>query len=395
MQPIESRRSGVIVSTERRRYFLTLLLLSNVCASVSWGIVSPTIVANCLQRGSSMLTIGVLTSVWALPFLLAAPVYTRIVGRISAKPALLVGMLADVGAVWLFPLIPYDWAWIVLQILTGAMLGHFSLVTETWLNLFANEHTRARVTSLYGILPAIGYALGAAIYALVGYRGYAPFLAGSVAMALGVLPMLSIPKEAGDIVLGGEERLRHAFRRAPFLLTTALLAGVLEMVPWSLLQVYAVANHWSTRIAGFALPIFYWGQVLLTYPLGWLADRTPRRSVLLGTSAAAIPCVVAMALLARSPGIWFVIFITGGIATGTYTLGLAILGHRFPAESLVSANAAFLACYGAGTIIGPPVVGALMDRFGANALPTALGCVSASIFICAMAASVEWRQIAG
>ena len=221
----------MIVSTERRRYFLTLLLLSNVCASVSWGIVSPTIVANCLQRGSSMLTIGVLTSVWALPFLLAAPVYTRIVGRISAKPALLVGMLADVGAVWLFPLIPYDWAWIVLQILTGAMLGHFSLVTETWLNLFANEHTRARVTSLYGILPAIGYALGAAIYALVGYRGYAPFLAGSVAMALGVLPMLSIPKEAGDIVLGGEERLRHAFRRAPFLLTTALLAGVLEMVP--------------------------------------------------------------------------------------------------------------------------------------------------------------------
>jgi MFS family permease len=385
----------VIVSTERRRYHLALLLLSNVCASVSWGIVSPTIVANCLQRGSSMLTIGVLTSVWALPFLLAAPVYTRIVGRISAKPALMVGMLADAGAVWLFPLMPYDWAWIVLQILTGAMLGHFSLVTETWLNLFASERTRARVTSLYGILPAIGYALGAAIYALVGYRGYAPFLAGSLAMALGVLPVLFIPKKAGDIVLGGEERLRHAFRRAPLLLTTALFAGVLEMVPWSLMQVYAVANQWSTRVAGFALPVFYWGQVLLTYPLGWLADRTPRRSVLLGTSAAAIPCMVAMAFLARSPGIWFVIFMTGGIATTTYTLGLAILGHRFPAESLVSANAAFLACYGAGTIIGPPMVGALMDRFGANALPTALGCVSATIFICAIAASVEWRQPEG
>jgi MFS family permease len=86
---------------------------------------------------------------------------------------------------------------------------------------------------------------------------------------------------------------------------------------------------------------------------------------------------------------------TGGIATATYTLGLAILGHRFPAESLVSANAAFLACYGAGTIIGPPMVGALMDRFGANVLPTALGCVSASIFICAIAASVEWRQPEG
>lgn len=380
------------MSTDRRRFYLGLLLSSNMCASVSWGITSPTIVANCLERGSSMLTIGVLTSVWALPFLLAAPVYTRIVGRISAKPALLVGMFADAVALWLFPLVPYDWAWIALQVLTGAMLGHFSLVTEAWLNLFASERTRARVTSLYGILPAIGYAIGAAIYALVGYRGYAPFVAGSLAMAVGVVPILLIPKKAGDIVLGGEERLRHAFRRAPLLLTTALLAGVLEMVPWSLMQVYAVANHWPARIAGFALPIFYWGQVLLTYPLGWLADRAPRRSVLLATSAAAIPCMTAMAYFARSPSIWLVIFITGGIATATYTLGLAILGHRFPASSLVSANAAFLACYGAGSIAGPPLVGALMDRFGVNALPSVLGLVSAFIFGCAIAASAEWQQ---
>lgn len=339
-----------------------------------------------------MLTIGILTSIWALPFLLATPVYTRIVGRISAKPALLVGMLADAGTVCLFPLLPYDWAWVLLQIVTGAMLGHFALITEAWLNLFASERTRARVTALYGIFPAIGYALGAAIYALVGYRGYAPYLAGSAAMALGVLPVLLIPRQAADIVLGGEERLRQAFRRTPLLLTVALLAGVLEMVPWSLMQVYAVANQWSMRAAGFALPVFYWGQVLLTYPLGWFADRVPRRSVLLATSAAAVVCMAALAMLARSPGMWFATFLTGGIATATYTLGLAILGQRFDATSLVSANAAFIACYGVGTILGPPLVGALMDRFGPGALPMALGCTSACIFACASAARVEWQR---
>jgi hypothetical protein len=180
-------------------------------------------------------------------------------------------MSANVVSVWLFPLIPYDWAWILLQIIGGATLGHFSLITEAWLNLFSNERSRARVTSLYGILPAIGYALGAGIYALVGYRGYAPFIAASAAMAIGMLPILLIPKEAADIVLGGEERLRQALRRAPLLLTVAFLAGVLEMVPWSLMQVYAIDNKWSTRAAAFVLPVFYWGQVLLTYPLGWIA----------------------------------------------------------------------------------------------------------------------------
>ncbi len=375
----------------RAHYNLALLLISNVCASASWGILTPTIIANCLGRGSSTFVIGILTSIWALPFLIAAPIYTRIVGRVSAKPALLVGLSADVLCVWLFPLVPYDSAWIVLQIVSGATLGHFSLITESWLNIFSTEHARGRVTSLYGILPAIGYALGAGVYGFVGFRGYAPYAAASGAMALAILPILLIPKTAAEIVLGGAERLRHALGRVPLLLTVALLAGVLEMVPWSLLQVYAIDNQWSIRAAAFALPVFYWGQVLLTYPIGWVADRSPRRNVLLGTSAGALLCMVLMALWGRSPGLWVVLFLCGGIATATYTLGLAILGERFDAGTLVSANAAFIASYGVGTILGPPTVGKLMDLIGPKALPAALGCVSVGIFVCAFAARREWH----
>jgi MFS family permease len=383
---IQARTEG------RPHHYLALLLISNVCAGASWGILTPTIIASCLERGSSTLLIGILTSIWALPFLIAAPIYTRIVGRVSAKPALLVGMSADAICVWVFPLAPYDWAWIILQIVSGVTLGHFSLITEAWLNLFATERSRSRVTSLYGILPAMGYALGAGIYSLVGYRGYAPYVAASAAMAVGILPILLIPKGAADIVLGGEERLRHAFRRAPLLLAVALLAGVLEMVPWSLMQVYAIDNKWSLRAAAFALPVFYWGQVVLTYPIGWLADRRPRRHVLLATSGGALLCMALMVLLARSPALFVIVFLSGGIATATYTLGLAILGQRFDAGTLVSANAAFIACYGVGTILGPPAVGGLMDRFGPDALPAALGGVSACIFLCAAAARLEWRH---
>jgi predicted MFS family arabinose efflux permease len=382
---------GAVGNERRHRHYLALLLISNVCASAAWGMLLPAIIANCVERGTSTFVIGILTSIWALPFLIGAPLYTRIVGRFKAKPCLLIGMLTNVGSLWLFPLVPNDWAWMLLQFVGGATLGHFSLITEAWLNLFSTERTRGRVTSLYGIFPAIGYAVGAGIYIVVGYRGFAPFLTASAVMAIGIVPILLIPNEAADIVLGGEERLRHAFRQIPLLLTMAFLAGVLEMVPWSLLQVYAIDNQWSVRAAGLVLPVFYWGQVLLTFPIGFLADRVPRRNVLLGTSAAAILCMGGMVLLARSPAYWGITFITGGIATGTYTLGLAILGQRFDAATLVSANAAFLVCYGAGTIVGPPLVGALMDRLGTTALPAALAFVSAAIFLCASAARLEWK----
>jgi MFS family permease len=373
-----------------RRRYLALLLLGNVCAGTSWGILSPTLIASCVARGSSTLVIGIIASIWALPFLVAAPLYTRIIARYSARGCLAAGILADVILVWLFPVFPHDVAWILLQVLGGATMGHFCLITEAWLNLFAPERWRARVTSLYGIVPAVGYAIGAGLYILLGARGLMPYLGASVAMALSLVPVLFIPATAADGVMGGERRVGHAFAAVPLLLTIAFLAGVLEMVPWSLLQVFALDNRWPMRAAACVLPVFYFGQVLLNWPLGVLADRWGRRSVLLATSAAAILCMLAMALCARSPFLWVVILLSGGIATATYTLSLAILGQRFEAAMLVSANAAFLACYGLGTILGPPVVGALMDRAGPAALPAVLGFAAAGILLCASAGG-EWR----
>jgi predicted MFS family arabinose efflux permease len=210
-------------------------------------------------------------------------------------------------------------------------------------------------------------------------------------MAIGLLPLWSIPRDAADIVLGGDERVGHTFTEIPLLLAIAFLAGVLETVPWGLMQVYATDNGWSVRAAGFALPVFYWGQIVLTYPIGWIADRIPRRSVLMGTSAAAILCMMALGSWTQSPTLWVIIFASGGIATGTYTIGLAVLGQRFDAQSLVSANAAFIACYGLGTISGPPAVGEFMDRLGPGMLPTSLALVGAAIFFCALGARSEWQ----
>jgi MFS family permease len=268
--------------SENIRY-LSAVFLSNTCAAIAFAILSPTLVANLSQWHTSAFLIAAITSIWALPNVLGGPLYARLIARFNARVCLLVGMACSITTMLLFPVFPDARSWIVLQLVSGVMLGHFYIVTEAWLNHFADESLRARVTAIYGILPAVGYVIGAAIYTLVGFRGVAPFVAAATAMAAGLVPLLLMRGTAGEIVVGGEKRMWATARFVPLLLAISLLAGMLETVPWGVYQIYALSNGFAIRTAGWILPAFFGGQILLTYPIGWLADRLGRRGLLIWT----------------------------------------------------------------------------------------------------------------
>ena len=50
-------------------------------------------------------------------------------------------------------------------------------------------------------------------------------------------------------------------------------------------------------------------------------------------------------------------------------LGVILVGQRFRGAKLAAATTLFTACWGAGTMLGPLLVGIGMDRFGAESMP--------------------------
>jgi MFS family permease len=378
-------------SSENRRY-LSAIFLSNMCAAIAFAILSPALVANLSLRHTSALLIAVTTSVWALPNMLGGSLYTRLITRFNPRLCLFFGLACSGGTLLLFPVLPNVRVWIILQLVNGAVLGLFYLVTEAWLNHFTGEGHRARATAIYGILPAIGYGIGAGIYTLVGFRGFAPFVAAATAMAVGLVPLLLLHGTSGDAIIGGEKRLWATARLVPLLLGIAVMAGMLETVPWGLYQVYALSNGFSAQTAGWILPVFFSGEILVTYPIGWAADRVGRRVMLMWIGVLSVVLMVAMYLWGQTFAVWGIVFATGGIFNAIYTLGLALLGQRFEPKALVAAGAAFMTTYSIGAVAGPPVVGALMDAFGARSLPLVLGSVSAMVSCSALAARWEWKH---
>ena len=74
--------------------------------------------------------------------------------------------------------------------------------------------------------------------------------------------------------------------------------------------------------------------------------------------------------LAVGAGDWLYldVFFLGGSTYAIYTLGLGLLGDRYPTAQLTSANVAFVMVYQVGSICGPAFAGTAMDLFGPEGL---------------------------
>jgi MFS family permease len=103
------------------------------------------------------------------------------------------------------------------------------------------------------------------------------------------------------------------------------------------------------------------GGLATQYALGWLADRTSRKMLLVSLGLTYAVMIALLPMVLGSPALALaLIFILGATVIGFYMLGLAMLGQEVEPSQLATANAAFILMYTTGGIIGPAVSGAAM-----------------------------------
>lgn len=371
-------------------HHLHVVFLSTGGSAVAFAILVPSLVANLNESHTSTLLIALVSSIWALPSVIGGPIFTRAIARYDPRTSLLIGQLSYCIILLVFPVCRNVWVWIFLQLLGGVVLGHFYLVMEAWLIHFSGESLRGRLAAIYGIVPAVGYALGVGIYSVLDFHGFGPFLAAALAVTVGSLPLILLRGTAGEAIVGGEVRLRATARVVPLLLVIGAIAGMFQTLGWGVFQVYASSKGFAPRSVGWLLFCFFLGQILLTYPIGWLADGVGRRALFMCIGWTASALMLVLHVWGHTAALWVVVFIMGGMFCSVYTLGLAIIGQCFESKDLSSAAASFLTAYSVGAVAGPPLVGALMDCIGETELPLILAVPAVTIALCAGAARTEW-----
>jgi len=317
------------------------------------------------RQGADKFTIGVVAAAWAIGMLVTAPYIPRLAARFGAVPFILASVVAGSVLTVSYTLTDGPVAWFVLTFLHGAVGGVPWVVSEIWMNVVVEEKRRGRVMGIYATMVALGMALGPLVLQVVGVYGPAPFLTCAVLALSVALPLLPYWKTAPVIEHAEDSGYLPVVGAAPLAMLAAFACGLGEQVAFSFLPVYAVGAGVPAETGALWLSAFVIGNVILQWPIGWMADHFDRRAILAGcTLASALLVVLLPAVSAQSLTIIAVITLWGGISFAIYPVGLALLGQRFNGGDIARANTAFSMLYILGGFVGRPLTGAAMDAVG-------------------------------
>lgn len=377
-----------------RRRALTAIIGTAFGVGIAVGAMVPLLALNLEQRGHDATAIGVNAAMFPLGAVGFSFLVPRIIGRLGLFAAIVLSVMLGAAGMLMFPLVDDYYAWCAIRLAIGCVGVIHWIASETWINLLAQDANRSRVMAIYATVMALGFVGGPLMITVTGIEGWLPFLCVAAASLLALAPVLlirSAPPAMGEKL---ELNLIGIMRAVPVVMAAALVAGFVDASLFALIPVHQVRLGIDAEVAVISLSVFMAGNLALQYPIGWIADHTSRRLSAIAVAIIILAGAAAYPLLLPSLGVsyWGVMFVWGGVSWGMYTLGLALLGERFPSSQLAAANAAFVMIYEAGSIFGPVASGAALDRWPSYGLPVAVGIVAALFIPAALARRTGRRQ---
>jgi len=349
----------------------TLLPVFAACAAIGLqaGVGLPLVPLALEQQGYDKLTIGIVSAAWAVGMLSFGTRIPQLAARFGAVPAIVGAVVIGALINCAYTLTSGPIVWAMLTFLHGVIGGVPWVVSEIWMNVVVEERRRGRVMGVYAAMVALGMALGPLVLQVVGVYGPLPFLTGAALSLLVAAPLLPHWRTAPRIRIDQSSGFVTVVVLAPLAMFAAFACGLGEQVAFSFLPVYAVGAGVSADTGTLWLSAFVMGNVVLQWPIGWLADHADRRKVLAGCALASAVLVIGLAALpAQWAGTIGLVMVWGGVSFSIYPVGLALLGQRFRGGDIARANTAFSLIYIVGGLVGRPATGAAMDLVGSPGL---------------------------
>lgn len=341
-----------------------------VVVNLVYGLTLPLLSLVLDAQGISKTVIGMSIVAQASAGVVLAPLMSRLILKVGAARVMQQATLLAAGTLIALGLVQNVYVWFPMRFLLGAAGAMLWSASETVINELADENWRGRIIGVYGSAGAAGFAIGPLILIMTGTEGLLPFIVTATFVMAASLPLFWLRNQGGADDTAGHASLGRIFRLVPhiMLLNLTYAAAVEAFIAFfPLFGIHIGLNEARSlsMLATFAL-----GGVVLQLPLGWLADRMQRQKLLLLCLILTMTgFLILPEIVSQKVGGPIFVFVLGGAEGMIYALGVILLGQTFRGAELAAASVLFTGMWGAGTMLGPAIVGAGMDVFGDSAMP--------------------------
>lgn len=365
MTGIESQRA-------RRIGNLVAAMAAIGCCDIAFGLILQLLPLLLEQEHFHAWVIGLNAAMAPFGIFMMGPWLPQLVSRFGSKRIATTALLAILALLLAFKLAPSPWWWFPLRFVFGTATSVLFTISEAWILSFANDSNRGRVIGTFTSMLAVTFSIGPLIVPFTGINGWAAWLIAMACVAAGLVPMAFVKVSDDHFRTDEKGGYFRFFTKAPMLLVAVATATLFDNVFLSFFTIFGLRHGLplaeASRILGFAIV----GNVLMFYPMGWLADHWSRIGVIVLTSIATVFLALSLNGVIDSWAIWPITLMLSACAFGVYIISQTVLGDSFGGADLVAGAAAFGAMWGVGGLFGPPLAGALIDEIGIGALPYTL-----------------------
>jgi len=353
------------LSRYQRKRSLAGVIAAMAVVNLVYGITFPLLALVLDMQGVSKTLIGLSTIAQAAAVIVIAPWTPRLLSRFAPSRVMQSVTVILAALFILAGMFPNVWFWFPLRFIIGAMTALLWISSDSLINELAEERWRGRIIGFYSSVGAAGFAMGPLLLILTGSNGMLPFYATSAMILLAGVPLFMVTHQKIGRAEEKHEGLWKVFLMAPTIMIANVVyaAGAESLLTF--FPIFGMSLGLEENATLALLTIIGLGAMVLVMPISWLADHVDRMGLL------AICVVLTMAGLLLMP--WLIqvpvfanifAFFFGGVEGMIYALGVILVGQKFRGAMLAAATTMFTACWGAGTMLGPLLVGIGMDQWG-------------------------------
>jgi MFS family permease len=353
-----------------RQRSLIGVIAAMAVVNLVYGITFPLLALVLDAQGVSKTLIGLSTITQAAAAIVIAPWAPGLLRRVAPSRVMQTVTVVLALLFILAGLIPNVWFWFPLRFVIGGLTALLWICSEALINELAEERWRGRIIGLYSSVGAAGFAMGPLLLILTGSVGMMPFYATCAMILLAGIPLFIVSHRRMDHAEEQHESLWKIFLMAPTIMLAMVVYAASAESVLAFFPLFGMSLGLSENSTLGLLTMIGLGAMILVMPIAWLADHVNRMGLLAACVLLTMVGLLLMPWLIRIPIAAEVFaFLFGGVEGMIYVLGVILVGQQFRGRMLAAATTMFTACWGAGTMLGPLLVGIGMDRFGSDQMP--------------------------